>query len=86
MAGRTTRAALSSAKFRSQYAGLSEPTDVVVYGRLQGTWYPAGTHPREGGLEEPQLVAVIALPPSSSIGDQVMRLIRGERDGGAAEE
>ncbi len=36
---------LPSAQFRTNYAGLTEPTEVHAGRRLLGTWYPAGTEP-----------------------------------------
>lgn len=67
MADSTDRPQLPSAKFRSSYAHLSVPTEVVVYDRLVGTWYPAGTEPSptaSSNGEGPKLLAVFSLDGS----------------------
>lgn len=33
---------LSSAEFRKAYTAQTEPVEVTAYGKLMGTWYPAG--------------------------------------------
>jgi hypothetical protein len=52
---------ISSTDFRRAYVSESEPLEVTAYGKLIGTWFPAGTLPEpesdEPTPDEPERVS-----------------------------
>jgi hypothetical protein len=48
-----TRPTIESSVFRKTYPKLTEPTDVVRYSKVIGTWVPIGTLPQDEVAEAP---------------------------------
>ncbi len=61
---------LSSADFRKTYARESEPIEVTAYGKVIGTWFPAGAEipaPSETPAPAPEAEATPEAPARFSI-------------------